>query len=88
MIILSYWDHSLYDPCCIAENKAQESLREMNPDGKVSDADAEMAAAFVSACMPKCDEYYNVRMPHWFYTTNLVIGFTFLVEYCLHLYIA
>jgi len=38
--------------------------------------------------MPKCNEYYNVRMPRWFYTTNVVIGFTFLLEYFLYLYIA
>jgi hypothetical protein len=59
----------------------------MNSNGKITLANIE-TAEYNSACVPKCDEYYNVRMPRWFYTTNVIIGFTFLVEYFLYLYIA
>jgi len=41
-----------------------------------------------SQCVPSCNEFYMVRMPEWFCTADMVIGFIYLVEYSLKLYIA
>jgi len=42
----------------------------------------------VKNCSPACDEYYHVRMPHWFHQIDMVICFIYLIQYVLKLYIS
>ena len=69
-IVLSYFDHSLSDECCMRHY------------------DDPLLAALEGDCSPPCDQFLMVRMPRWFATMDMVICFSFFIEYSINLYIS
>jgi hypothetical protein len=103
-IILTYWDHSYYDGCCIdfratrfqyellqariIVEAQQEPIDQSGITELITENYEYEEGGPVDECVPHCDQYFNVRMPRWFYNMNVIIGLIFLVEFVLYFYVA
>lgn len=83
-VVLTYWDLTIYDSCCLGYSDQQELKTSLSLVNKT----AEVELIKDLDCLPKCSEFYNVRLPKPFVYADKVICGLYLIEYIINLFIS